>query len=68
MLQPLETNLVIGPAILGRRNSPIAREVTILVPIGEVILARTDDKWLDRPAFRIDRLNDRNPFPVSRLH
>ena len=68
MLEPLETSLIIGLAILGRCNSLIAREVAILVLIGEVILARTDNKRLDRLAFRIDRLNDHNPFPVSRLH
>ena len=68
MLEPLETGLVIGPAILGRQNSPIAREVGFSVPVGEAILARADDERRDRPAFRIDRLNNCNPFPVSRLH
>lgn len=53
---------------MGRCNCLIAREVAILVLIGEVILARTDDERLDRLAFRIDRLNHCNPFPVSRLH
>ena len=67
MLKPLETSLVISLAILGHRNNLIAREVALPVPVGKVILARTDDKRLDRPAFRIDRLNDRSPFPVSRL-
>ena len=67
MLQPLKACLIIGPAILARRNSPVAREVTVLVPVGEVILACTYDERWDRLAFSIDRLNDSNPFPVSGL-
>ena len=68
MLKPLETGLVIGLAILGRYNSLIAREVAILVLIGEVIFARANNKRLDRLAFCINRLDNYNLFPVSRLH
>jgi hypothetical protein len=67
VLQPLGTDLVIGPAILGRRNSLIAREVAFSVPVGVVILARTYDERRDRSTFRIDGLNYGNLFSVSRL-
>jgi hypothetical protein len=68
VLKLLETDLIIGLAILGRRNSLVAWEVALLVLVGEVILACTDDEWLDCLAFRIDRLNYCNPFLASRLH
>lgn len=67
VLNPLKTRLVVGPAISGCSDSPVAREVAFLIPAGEVILACDHDKRLDRPPFRIDGLDDCNPFPVSRL-
>ena len=68
VLQPLQTQLIIGPAIGRRCNGPIVREVAVSVLVSEVILARTYDKRRDRSAFRIDGLNDGNPFPVPRLN
>ncbi|KAJ0133631.1 hypothetical protein HZ326_23300 [Fusarium oxysporum f. sp. albedinis] len=68
LLSPLEAQFVICPAIWACCNNPIAREVTFSVPVGKMILACTNDEWRNRLAFYINRLDDCNPFPISRLY
>lgn len=40
VFDPFQTDLVSGPTIAAQRDDPVLRNCTILVPVGEMVLAR----------------------------
>jgi hypothetical protein len=44
VLQPLQTKLIICPAVLRDSNNPVVRHTWLLVPGREVVLALEDDE------------------------
>ena len=44
VLQPLQTKLVVSPAVVRDINNPAVRYRRLLVPGGEVVLASEDDE------------------------
>ena len=68
VLNPFQTSLVCGPAVGRCGDNPVAWESAVLVPGGEMIFARNDDVWRDRPALRVDTLNNCHPFPIAWLN
>ncbi|KAJ0136934.1 Uncharacterized protein HZ326_20052, partial [Fusarium oxysporum f. sp. albedinis] len=64
VLDPLEGGLVIGPAILGRCNSPITREVAFLAHHKAGLIKVPDVSELDT-VFRDCVLYEREPLPNS---
>jgi hypothetical protein len=47
MPNPIHAFFIGSPAIIGYCNTPIGREVALLIPVGEVILPGQDDEWWD---------------------
>jgi hypothetical protein len=68
VLQPVETRLIIRPSILGRGDSLIGREAASFVSVTKMLLACNYDERRDRPSFRINSLDDCNPFTDSSLY
>ncbi|KAF1360972.1 hypothetical protein EJ07DRAFT_81150, partial [Lizonia empirigonia] len=68
VLQPLQAKLICCPAVLRDCNNPVARQVILLVPGREVIVALEDDEGWDRPAHRIDPLDHCSPLSIALLN
>ncbi len=67
VLDPIETHGIGRPAIVGSCDAPVGREVTLSVPVGEVVLRGQDDKGGDGPAEGIHTLDHCCPFAIARL-
>ena len=67
VLKPLETKLVGCLAILRDSNNPIVRQVIVLVPGREVVVAIEDDEGWNGPPCCIDALDDHCPLLVPLL-
>lgn len=67
VLQPLDAELIVGPAVLRDSDNPIVRYRWLLVPGREVVLALKYDKGWDRLALRVDALDDAGPLSVALL-
>ena len=66
--KPGQTKLVGSPAVITKRNNPIARYIVALVPGREVVLASEDDEGRDRPPSSADSLDHRSPLPIAWLY
>ena len=67
VLDPIQADGISSPAIVGSCDTPVGREVTLGVPVGEVVLRGQDDERRDSPAEGIDSLDHRCPRAVARL-
>ena len=68
MLDPVYTSLIRYPTIFSDSDRPVRWETAVFVLRCKVIFTRHNDKRWNRPALRIDALNYRYPFPITRLH
>ena len=68
VLQPLDSKLIVGPAVVRDTYNPVVRYTRLFVLGREVVLAREDNKGWDRPALCIDALDDTGPLSVALLH
>lgn len=68
VLQPLDSELIVGLAVLGDSDNPIVKYRRLLVPGRKVVLALKDNKGWDRLALRVDALDDTGPLSVALLY
>jgi hypothetical protein len=68
LLQPLQSKLVICPAIVRDVGNPVARYTQLLVSSREVVLALEDKRGWNRLPYCVDACNDTGPFSVTLLH
>ena len=68
VLQPLVAKLICCPAVLGDPNNPVVRQILLLVPAREVVLAAKDNKGRDRPPRRVNALDNCSPLSIALLH
>ena len=68
VLQPLQTKLIVCPAVLRDVDNPVARYNWLLVPGREVVLALEDDEGWDSLPHRVDAFNDTGLLLVALLH
>ena len=68
VLQPLQTKLIVCPAVFRDSDDPVVRYTWLLVPGREVVLALEDDEGWDSPPHRVDAFNDTSPLSVTLLH
>ena len=67
VLDPIQAYLIGCPAIVGRRDTPIIRKITLSIPVGQVVLrGQYDERWYG-PALSIHALDYRSPLAVARL-
>ena len=67
VLDPIQANGIGCPAIVGSCDAPVGWEVTLGIPVGEVVLHGQDDERRDRLAEGIDALYYRCLLAVARL-
>ena len=67
MFEPLEARIVVNPAIRGRFDYPITRNMTARIPGGEVESARDAEERRHHMAIRYNTTNRRSPFSIPRL-
>ena len=68
LLQPLQSKVVVCPAILRDVDNSFVTYAWIFVPDGQVVLALEDNKGWDSLPYCVDACNDTGPFPVTLLH
>jgi hypothetical protein len=68
LLQPLQSKLIICPAILRDADKPVARYTQLLVPGREVVLALENDKGRDSLLYRVDIYDDTSLLLVALLY
>jgi len=67
VLDPIQANYISRPAIVSGCNTLVGWEVTLGIPVGEVVLHGQDDEGRDGPAEGINSLDHRCPRTVARL-
>jgi len=67
VLDPIQAHCISRPAIVGGYDAPVSWEVTLGIPVGEVVLRGQDDKRRDGPAEGIDSLDHHYLRTVARL-
>jgi len=67
VLDPIQANYIGRPAIVSGYDTPVGWEVTLGVPVSEVVLYGQDDEGRDGPAEGINSLDHRYPHTVARL-
>ena len=67
VLQPLNSKTVGRPAVVTKGNSPISRDI-LLVLGRQVVLAGKDSKRRDSPASSIDSLDNRHTLAIAWLN
>ena len=68
VLQPLQTKLVVCPAIPRDVDNLVTRYTQLLLPGREVVLALEDDEGWYSPPYRVDAFNNTSPLLVALLH
>ena len=64
VLNPLESESIIRPAIITNSNLPGSRKAS-LVPFGLIGLCSKDDEWWDALALYINSLDRCNPLSIA---